>query len=663
MKRKLLTLLLAGLLAFSVVPTIVFAEGEDALTITFDANGGSGTMAPHSFTRGEETTIPACTFTAPEGGKFLYWIIGDEAIMANAPFIGYANATAIAFWEIESRKDEVVKDTASFDFTSDKKVTFQAAYQQRSAFGKTVSGKTFPANEGTILLDVLGVDPKLNGSVIKGALTFVGDGNGNFTVSAPSDVTETKQENAALETQEFLLDSVTELHRLDNYQSSVNSYLVYSASVTYVYGPVAKAPTITKDPVDVTITNGHDASFTVEASGVNLTYEWHCVKENGDFKLDETTPGFKGFDTATLSIPSTFEMNKPDCARDGYEFYCIVKNDIGSAKSKSAVYHCAHEGKGEWKSNEKDHWLVCDCGEKTNIAPHEYDGKKCKVCGHEMQSCKVTVYLVKNGGTPEVVSEKDIPINETYVVSTAAPAGFVLDKVLYNNIDFTYAVSNNKIYLTSFRAGSVNELKVCVKSSGQNPNPPETTPPETTPIETKAPETHIAETIPTETSTPETGVPGESAFTEGDGITWHKDSGAVQKFTLKNNEKIKTIKVDGQTPPDGGYVIAMDTPSCMLLSNTLQTLGIGQHTITVETEKGTYTAKFTVAEPLPETAPETKTETEPVKETEKETTPETQPSKNQKKVSGSKTAILVVLIVVIVAATAGIIFCIVKRPF
>ena len=46
---------------------------EEKVTITFDANGGTGTMADVTKTKGESFTLPACTFTPPAGKEFKAW--------------------------------------------------------------------------------------------------------------------------------------------------------------------------------------------------------------------------------------------------------------------------------------------------------------------------------------------------------------------------------------------------------------------------------------------------------------------------------------------------------------------------------------------------------------------------------------------------------------
>ena len=50
--------------------------GRTNCFVTFDANGGSGTMERASVAEGAEYTLPACTFKAPDGKTFDKWSVG-----------------------------------------------------------------------------------------------------------------------------------------------------------------------------------------------------------------------------------------------------------------------------------------------------------------------------------------------------------------------------------------------------------------------------------------------------------------------------------------------------------------------------------------------------------------------------------------------------------
>ena len=81
----------------TVTRTAIIACGEVEIlrsyTLSFDANGGEGTMASHSFVSGIESTLPANTFTR-EGYDFLGWSTNASATAAD-----YADQGSIAISE------------------------------------------------------------------------------------------------------------------------------------------------------------------------------------------------------------------------------------------------------------------------------------------------------------------------------------------------------------------------------------------------------------------------------------------------------------------------------------------------------------------------------------------------------------------------------------
>lgn len=70
-------------------------------TVTFDANGGTGTMSPVSDVSGEYT-LPECTFTAPEGKTFKCWSVGDTEKSVGDKITVTENTTLKAVWKDSS---------------------------------------------------------------------------------------------------------------------------------------------------------------------------------------------------------------------------------------------------------------------------------------------------------------------------------------------------------------------------------------------------------------------------------------------------------------------------------------------------------------------------------------------------------------------------------
>lgn len=81
--------------------TVTYTKEADPATITFNANGGTGTMPAVTVDKGDMYPLPACTFTPPAGvdqWRFDHWTIGAEeyAVGDEAEITG--DTTAVAQW-------------------------------------------------------------------------------------------------------------------------------------------------------------------------------------------------------------------------------------------------------------------------------------------------------------------------------------------------------------------------------------------------------------------------------------------------------------------------------------------------------------------------------------------------------------------------------------
>ena len=72
-------------------------EGTD-YTVSFAANGGSGTMADVNNVSGEYT-LPTCGFTAPNGQRFKAWLVGGNEKAVGDKITVSANTVVTAVWE------------------------------------------------------------------------------------------------------------------------------------------------------------------------------------------------------------------------------------------------------------------------------------------------------------------------------------------------------------------------------------------------------------------------------------------------------------------------------------------------------------------------------------------------------------------------------------
>ena len=83
-------------------------KDKEEITITFDPNGGTGTMQPMKVKAGEEFELPKCTFTPPKGKEFAGWLAENGKVYPAGDIV-YSTGDSVlkATW----------KDTTEVDVT------------------------------------------------------------------------------------------------------------------------------------------------------------------------------------------------------------------------------------------------------------------------------------------------------------------------------------------------------------------------------------------------------------------------------------------------------------------------------------------------------------------------------------------------------------------
>ena len=106
----------AGDIAFSTTDTVLKATWKDKeaaeITITFDPNGGTGTMQPMKVKSGENFTLPECTFTPPEGKEFAGWLAANGTVY---PAGDIAFSTTDSVLKATWKDKEAAEITITFD--------------------------------------------------------------------------------------------------------------------------------------------------------------------------------------------------------------------------------------------------------------------------------------------------------------------------------------------------------------------------------------------------------------------------------------------------------------------------------------------------------------------------------------------------------------------
>ena len=147
----------------AVIPT--------TFTITFNANGGTGSMEPVTVEEGSRYVLPACGFTAPDGQEFKAWEIGGIEYNAGDDYVVLGNTEIKALW-----KDSAVIPTT---FT----ITFNAN-------GGTGSMEPVTVEEGSrYVLPACGFIPPVNMQFSGWALSAGGSVIADGAIMVTSNIT------------------------------------------------------------------------------------------------------------------------------------------------------------------------------------------------------------------------------------------------------------------------------------------------------------------------------------------------------------------------------------------------------------------------------------------------------------------------------------------
>lgn len=93
-----------------------------------------------------------------------------------------------------------------------------------------------------------------------------------------------------------------------------------------VVPPAIEVPVITTQPKPVSVKAGEEATFTVNATGTGLKYQWQVNKNDN--------AEFVNIDGATSE---SYKFNVASAEFNGYQYKCVVSNQSGSVTSASVI--------------------------------------------------------------------------------------------------------------------------------------------------------------------------------------------------------------------------------------------------------------------------------------------------------------------------------------
>ena len=355
-------------------------SNTDTYTVSFEANGGSGTIAEDTDQLGGYI-LPDCGFTAPNGKQFLCW--AEDNINGNRYAVG-----------------------EEYNVTSN--VTFYAVWEDIPVTNYMVS--YFPTEgSGTMIGDVV----EENGTFTLEVCTFMAPNGKQFKAWAIGSVNgEQKQPGEQITiTGETYIYAIWEDIAVSNYTITAtageNGSITPSGEVSVAKGS-SKTFTITAD-------SGYhikDVKINGTSIGVVSTYKFEDISDNATISVE--------FDEDTVPHtcnPNLVPKDEPNCTTAGKSeyYHCECGKNYEDAQGNTEIADIEtwgilnpldHNYASAWSSDASGHWKICTrCSEKQNVSAHSAGDwivdkeatetavgskhKECSVCGYKVETAEI----------------------------------------------------------------------------------------------------------------------------------------------------------------------------------------------------------------------------------------------------------------------------------
>ena len=403
-------------------------------TVSFAANGGTGTMADVTGISGEYT-LPANGFTAPAGKQFKAWSVGGVEKVVGDKITVTANTTVKAVWEAIEYNVTVTGGTASVGAgtpitkaTMGTTVTLTAnAAPTDMVFDKweVISGSITLADANsattTFTMPAGAVSVKATYTTYITVNLAAGEGSGTmepiiikntygyFSLTAP-ECTFTAPANKVFDKWQFSKD--------DSYLKPGDTKTIWSSADGATLTAIWKDAPVTE--YDITVTDGKatvgaGTEITKAAQGTIVTLtanaaptgkvfdKWEVV--SGGITLADANSATTTFTmpASAVSVKATYknaphthtynqETVKPealktpaDCTSNAVYFKSCSCGAISTTDAFVAMNTAlGHAYGSDWKYDSTNHWHECSrCHDKKNEAAHDYGSDNvCDTCGY-----------------------------------------------------------------------------------------------------------------------------------------------------------------------------------------------------------------------------------------------------------------------------------------
>ena len=333
--------------------TAQFDSSSHSVTITFNGNGGTGTMDSVTVKAGANYTLPACGFTEPEGKQFKGWSTSaDGSVISGTTYEVSSDTTFYAIWE--SKEYSII--------VTDGKATIGAGSEiSKAAQGTTITLTANAAPDGKVF-DKWVVE------------------SGNTTL-----------EDANSETTTFIMPD-SEVSVKATYKNAPVTTYSLTTQVNGGHGTISASKTGLTEGSTETVTFTPDDGYEIDLITVN-----GVVTDVLSNILNVTMDADKTVIVTYKAIPHTHtydqEIQKPetlksaaDCTNDAVYFKSCSCGEISTTETFTAAgTQLGHAWASDWSKDTDNHWKECSrCHEKKDEAAHDYGSDNiCDTCGYD----------------------------------------------------------------------------------------------------------------------------------------------------------------------------------------------------------------------------------------------------------------------------------------
>ena len=301
-------------------------------TVSFDANGGTGTMANVTGVTGEYT-LPANGFTAPAGKQFKAWSVGGVEKAVGDKITVTANTTVTAVWKAIEYNVTVTGGTASVGAgTPITKATMGTTVTLTA--GAAPTGKVFDKWE-----------------VVSGGITLADANSATTTFTMPASTVSVKATyKNAPHTHTYNQETVKPEALKTPADCTHNAVYFKSCSC----GAISTTDTFVAMNTALGHAYGSDWKY-------DSTNHWHECSRCHD-KKDEAAHSASEWIIDTAATETAEGAKHKECT--------VCKKVLETATIPATGSSHTHSYGTDWKYDDTNHWHECECSDKADIAAH-----------------------------------------------------------------------------------------------------------------------------------------------------------------------------------------------------------------------------------------------------------------------------------------------------